>query len=169
MKKNSGFTLLELIVVVALVAIVTAIAVPSMTTFTQNDRLTTNINTMIGHLAYARSEAVKTSQQVALCVSSNATTCTGGNWQDGWIVYIDADGNNSFGGTDTLLRAQQGLSGSNTVTTAIGTQITYDYRGFATAGSTGSLQLCDGRTGPYGKTLTITTTGRVRLEVASAC
>jgi type IV fimbrial biogenesis protein FimT len=174
MKKNSGFTLLELIITVALVAIVTAIAVPSMTTFTQNDRLTTNINTMIGHLAYARSEAVKSSQQVSLCVSNNADsiapTCTGGNWQDGWIVYIDADANDAFNAAnDTILRAQQGMSGGNAVTTAIGTQITYDYRGFATTASIGSLQLCDARTGPFGKTLTITTTGRVRLEVASTC
>jgi type IV fimbrial biogenesis protein FimT len=169
MKKNSGFTLLELIVTVALVAIVTAIAVPSMTTFTQNDRMTTNINTMIGHLAYARSEAVKGSQQVSLCVSNDTATCTGGNWEDGWIVYIDADANNSFSAGDTVLRAQQGLSGGNAVTTAIGTQITYDYRGFATTASIGSLQLCDARTGPFGKTLTITTTGRVRLEAASTC
>jgi len=172
MKKNSGFTLLELLITVAIISIVMAIAVPSMTTFTQNDRLTTNINTLIGHLAYARSEAVKRNQQVSICSSNNATTCTGGNWQDGWIVYIDADGDNSFTAGEEVLRAQQALEGANTLTpTTISDQVTYDYRGFADPDttSTGSFQLCDGRSGPHGKTIRISTTGRVRIEDGSTC
>ena len=169
MKKNSGFTLLELIITVALVSIVMAIAIPSMTTFNQNDRLVTNINTLIGHLAYARSEAVKRSQQVSICVSNDAATCTGGNnWEDGWIVYIDADGSNTFDASEEVLRAQQALTGNQTLTpTTFATQVIYDYRGFAT--STGSFQLCDNRTGPYGKTITISNTGRVRFQDGSAC
>ena len=169
MKKNSGFTLLELVVTVALIAIAVSIAVPSMSTFTQNDRLTTNINTLVGHLAYARSEAVKLNQQVSVCVSNNTASCTAGNWQDGWIVYIDADASNTFTAGEQVLRAQQALDGNNTITTAIGSQITYDYRGFATAGSVGALLLCDARSGNFGKTIRISTTGRVRLEDDSAC
>ena len=169
MKKNSGFTLLELIVVVALVSIVMMIAIPSMNTFTQNDRLTTNINALIGNFAYARSEAVKRSQQVSICVSNDSASCTGGNWQDGWIVYIDADGDNSFTAGEEILRAQQALNGANTLATAIGNQVTYDYRGFVNPGSVGSFLLCDGRTGPHGKTIRISNTGRVRLQDGSAC
>jgi type IV fimbrial biogenesis protein FimT len=169
MKKNSGFTLLEMIIALALVSIVVAFAIPSMRTFTQNDRLTTNINTLIGHLAYARSEAVKRSVQVSVCASNDASTCSGG-WDDGWIVYIDADNNNSFDAGEEVIRAQQALGGNNTLTpTGIGTQITYDNRGFVDAGSVGSLQLCDDRSGPHGKTVRITTTGRVRLEADTSC
>lgn len=169
MKKNSGFTLLELIVTLAMISIVVAIAIPSMTTFTQNDRLTTNINTLIGHLAYARSEAVKRSVQVAVCASDDASTCSGG-WSDGWIVYIDADNNSSFDAGEEVIRAQQALEGNNTLTaTGIGTQITYDNRGFVDAASVGSLQLCDDRSGTFGKTVRITTTGRVRLETETSC
>lgn len=153
----------------ALVAIVMAIAVPSMRSFTQNDRLTTNINTLIGHLAYARSEAVKRSQQVSICASNDAATCSG-TWNDGWIVYIDADADNSFTAGEEILKAQQTLEGGNTLTaTNIGTQVIYDNRGFVTAASVGSLQLCDDRIGAYGKTVRITSTGRVRLEVDTAC
>ncbi|MGD2172064.1 MAG: GspH/FimT family pseudopilin [Gammaproteobacteria bacterium] len=169
MKKNSGFTLLEAVVTVGMVSILVAIAIPSMTTFTQNDRLTTNINTLIGHLAYARSEAVKRSQQVSVCASDDAATCSG-TWNDGWIVYIDADNNNSFDAGEEVIRAQQALGGTNTLTaTGIGTQITYDNRGFVDAGSVGSLQLCDDRSGNFGKTVRITTTGRVRLETDTSC
>ena len=104
MKKNSGFTLLELLVTVSIIGIVMAIGVPAMSTFTLNDRLTTQVNTMVGHLAYARSEAVKRTQPVSICVSNNATNCTGGNWQDGWIVYVDAD-NDNFGDPDLFQTA----------------------------------------------------------------
>lgn len=169
MKKNSGFTLLELMIILAVVSVLMMIAIPSMTTFSQNDRLTTNINTLVGHLAYARSEAVKTSQQVAVCASNDASTCSGG-WADGWIVYIDADADNSFTAGEQVIRAQQALGGSNTIAaTGIGTQIVYDNRGFVSAASVGSLLLCDDRTGPHGKTIRITSTGRVRLETDSTC
>ncbi len=175
MKKKSGFSLVELMITLAIVAIAVAFGLPAMTEFSKNDRLTTNINTLVGHLAYARSEAVKLSQQVAICVSSDSAsanpTCTGGvNWENGWIVYIDANGDSNYtAGTDEVLRAHEAFDGNNTLTPAggIGTQVTYDYRGFAT--SNGTFLLCDERAGPHGKTVTITNTGRVRAEGDSAC
>ncbi len=169
MKKNSGFTILELVITAALAAIIFAVAIPSMTTFTQNDRLTTNINQLIGHLAYARSESVKMNAQVAICVSLNSASCTGGNWQDGWIVYVDQDANNSFDAGETILRTQQALGGGNQITASMGNQIVYDNRGFAGQGSAGTMQLCDNRTGNHGKTLTISNTGRVRVQDGTAC
>jgi type IV fimbrial biogenesis protein FimT len=138
-------------------------------TLTQNDRLVTNINTLIGHLAYARSEALKRSQQVSLCVSNNTTGCTGGSWKDGWIVYIDADGNNSHSAGEEILRVNQAWDATNIVTTTFGNQITYDYRGFASTGAGGSLLLCDGRSGDFGKTINISATGRVRFQGGSTC
>lgn len=170
MKKNSGFTLLELLITVALIGIVTALAIPSMRTYGQNDRLTTNINTLIGHLAYARSEAVKRSAQVSICVSSDAANCTGGSWEEGWIVYVDSDGDDNFNsGTEEILRANQALDGNNTLTptAAYGNQVTYDNRGFVTA--TGGFLLCDDRSGDFGKTITISNTGRVRFQDDSTC
>ena len=142
-----------------------------MTTFTRNDRLITQINTLVGHLAYARSEAVKRSQQVGVCVSNDTTSCTGGNaWQQGWIIYVDLDADGGYSAGEPVLRAQQALEGTSTLTpTNIGTQVVYDYRGFVTAASVGSFLLCDDRSGNFGKTLTITNTGRVRAEGDPLC
>ena len=172
MKKNSGFTLLELLITVALISILAALAIPSMRSFSQNDRLTTNINTMIGHLAYARSEAVKRHAQVSICISNDTVGCTGGNWEDGWIVYVDADANGTFDAAtlnEDILRVNQALDGNNTLTGtgAYGTQVTYDNRGFVTA--TGGFLLCDARTGAFGKTITTSNTGRVRFQDNSTC
>jgi type IV fimbrial biogenesis protein FimT len=172
MKKNSGFTLLELLITVALISILAAFAIPSMRSFSQNDRLTTNINTMIGHLAYARSEAVKRHAQVSICISNDTVGCTGGNWEDGWIVYVDADANGTFDAAtlnEDILRVNQALDGNNTLapTAAYTTQVTYDNRGFVTA--TGGFLLCDDRTGAFGKTITISNTGRVRFQDDSTC
>ena len=138
-----------------------------MTSFAQNDRLTTNINTLVGHLGLARSESVKRSQQVSICASSDNSTCTG-NWEDGWLVYAYTNNDGSLNGTDEILRVQQALgSGNNMTPNGIGTQVTYDNRGFVTGG--GSFLLCDYRPGDFGKTLTITNTGRVRTEAKSTC
>jgi type IV fimbrial biogenesis protein FimT len=172
MKKNSGFTLLELLITVALISILAAFAIPSMRTFSQNDRLTTNINTMIGHLAYARSEAVKRQAHVSICISNDTLGCTGGNWEDGWIVYVDADANGTFDAAtvnEDILRVNQALDGNNTLapTAAYTTQVTYDNRGFVTA--TGGFLLCDDRSGDFGKTITISNTGRVRFQDDSTC
>lgn len=172
MKKNSGFTLLELLITVALISILAAFAIPSMRSFSQNDRLTTNINTMIGHLAYARSEAVKRHAQVSICISNDTVGCTGGNWEDGWIVYVDADANGTFDAAtlnEDILRVNQAMDHNNTLapTAAYTTQVTYDNRGFVTA--TGGFLLCDDRTGAFGKTITISNTGRVRFQDDSTC
>jgi type IV fimbrial biogenesis protein FimT len=169
MNKMSGLTLLELIITLTIASILMMIAIPSMKSYSLNDRLRTNVNALIGHLALARSESVKRSQQVSICASNNSITCSG-SWDDGWIIYIDADVDNSFTAGEEVIRVQQSLDGSNTLSaTGIGMQITYDYRGYAKPGSVGSLLLCDNRSGPYGKTVRIATTGRVRLERESLC
>jgi type IV fimbrial biogenesis protein FimT len=170
MKKNSGFTLLELIITVGIIGVVTAIAVPSMNVYIKNDRLTTNINTLVGHLAYARSEAVTRSVQVGLCASDNMTSCSGDNWSLGWILFIDADANNTFTEGEEISRVKQALHSNNTMTYSIGNDaiVIYDPRGF-TPNSNGSFSLCDDRSTANLKSISISVTGRVRKGGGTAC
>lgn len=95
--KNHGFTLLELIITIALAAILLGLAVPSMHTFIQNNRITGQTNELVAALNLARSESVKRGRPAWLCASTNpddeSPTCSGGNdWDDGWLVMAATSG-----------------------------------------------------------------------------
>lgn len=87
-KRARGFTLIELMVTVAVVAIVLGIAVPSFQKQILNNKSITLGDEFAQALNYARSEAVKTKKRVSICASSDGATCTG-NWTDGFIVFRD--------------------------------------------------------------------------------
>lgn len=166
MKKYSAFTVVELMIVIAMVAILMALAAPSFSNFVKNDRLTTQINTLVGHLAYARSEAILRAQQVGLCASSSGTACTGA-WSEGWLVYVDSDNSGGYNAaTDEILRVNQALSGNNALTSTLGTNFLYDNRGYAATG-TGSFSLCDDRGVSHAKMIVISNTGRVRQNTGA--
>jgi len=173
MKNDSGFTLLELMITVSILGIVMAFAVPSIDTFIKNDRLTSQINTLVSHLAYARNEAVTRSLQVGLCASNNtssaAPTCSGTNWADGWILFVDTDGDSSFTAGEEVLRVKQTLAGSNTLTGSAGNIVIYDNRGFTPNLANASFSLCDDRGVANLRSITISNTGRVRKGGAVAC
>ena len=168
MKKHSGFTLIELLVVVTIVGLMMAFGIPAMGTFIKNDRLSTQINTLVGHLAYARSEAVTRGQQVALCVSDDMVSCSGNNWAAGWMIFVDSDGNSAFDGGEDILRVKQALTGNNMLTSTFAGSFVYDRRGFSASG-TGNFSLCDDRGVTNMKSISISNTGRVRQGGGAAC
>ncbi|ABA56520.1 putative type-4 fimbrial pilin related signal peptide protein (plasmid) [Nitrosococcus oceani ATCC 19707] len=112
MRHTHGFTLAELIITLAIAAILTTMAVPSFTGAIRTDRLVTDTNTLITTFTLARTEAIKRGMQAAVCSGSETAGC-GGSWNDGWIVFVDSDEDCAYTtGTDTLLRVSQGLDNS---------------------------------------------------------
>jgi len=168
MDRQKGFTLGELLVTTALVSIVTAVGVPSMSDFIKNDRLTTQMNTLVGHLSLARSQAVTLAQPVTVCASSDLATCSSNDWASGWIVFVDADASGDVSTGDEILRAQEGLPGDSTLSSSAGSAVTFDDRGFA-PGAAGSFSLCDDRGADHLKSITISQTGRVRRGGSISC
>jgi type IV fimbrial biogenesis protein FimT len=120
MKKNSGFTLTELMVTLAIVGIIATVGGPSLKAFIQGSQLVSSSNELISALHVARSEAIKLNSRVTICESSNGTACaTTGDWSNGWIVFVDADGlldgtgaPCTATGTDCLLRIHDSFNDS---------------------------------------------------------
>jgi len=87
---NKGFTLIELMVTVAVLAVVLALAVPSFNQIIVNNRSLAAGAEFTNAINYARVEAVKRAQRVSLCASSDGATClSAGNWSKGWLVFLD--------------------------------------------------------------------------------
>jgi type IV fimbrial biogenesis protein FimT len=168
MKRNAGFTLTELLITVTILTLVMAIGIPSMRDFVKNDRLVTQINTLVGHLAYARSEAVLRHQPVVVCASSTLTSCSTTDWSAGWIIFVDDDNNSDFSAGEDMLRQYEALSGGNKLTSTIGSVVVYDKRGFA-PDSVGSFTLCDDRGNAHKKSISISATGRVKQGGGGSC
>lgn len=101
-KINSGFTLVELLVTVAIVGIFASIALPSFSKMIEKNRVNTATNELVSNLLLARSEALKRSNNVTLCPSDNQTSCaSNGDYSKGWIVFLDCDDDLVLGETIT--------------------------------------------------------------------
>ncbi len=82
-----GFTLIELIVTIAVMAVLLGIAIPSFTDVTLGSKLRSQANDLAAGALLARSEAIKRNQPVTFCASANGATCaSSGGWHQGWIV-----------------------------------------------------------------------------------
>jgi len=167
-KLSSGYTLMELMITLLIVSILGAVAVPSMRSFVQDERLVSQLNSLLSHLQYARSEALTEHQQVVLCVSSDASTCTSGSWENGWIIFSDLDANGSVSGTDQILKVHDALVGNTTLSSTGGNSVVYDDRGFS-PNSNATFSLCDSRGSGDGKSITVSNTGRIRRGGAVSC
>lgn len=91
LQKQTGVTMIELLIVLIIAGILAAIAVPSFSDFINSTRLTSTMAQLTSDLNRARSEAIKRNSWVLVCVrSTNAACGTGTNWQNGWLVCHDS-------------------------------------------------------------------------------
>lgn len=126
--KSRGFTLIELMTVVAVAAILATIAAPSFKNFVVGQRVKSAANEFTMAATLARSEAIKRNSRVGLCVSATGTSCaTSGGWEQGWIAYHDANANGVVDTGEMILLRQQAYS--NVVLTGSLVQIIYDNNG----------------------------------------
>ncbi|EQD65260.1 type-4 fimbrial pilin related signal peptide protein [mine drainage metagenome] len=115
-QQMTGLTLLELIVVIALAAILVTIAVPNYTEFMTENRMASEMNGFVTSLMLARSEAIKRGQEVTLCASSNGTDCSDGAWSQGWLIFRNSQNASQVPASSDIIRVHSGFSSADTLT-----------------------------------------------------
>ena len=173
-KGEQGLTLLELVVALALVALLLTLAVPNFRTFIMNNRLTGQTNEFIASLHFARSEATKQGRSVTLCKSSNSTTanpsCSGANWEDGWIIFVDENNSGARNATEILLKGVGPLAGENTLRGNLKVANSLRYTASGSTSNNGTFRVCDSRGTTAARSIVVSIAGRLRVESgATAC
>lgn len=166
--KNRGLTLIELIVTVSLLAITITFAAPSFVAVIQNNRSINLTNDLIGSLNMARSEAIKRGSSVSVCAASNQNfNSCGNNWNQGWIVFVNPDENNTFANntTEPIIRLQQIHTQSADISLSPAGVITYTSNGFAASNSANKIFSISSHNcvGNNARRISISPTGRAIL------
>jgi len=132
--KQHGFTIYELLITMLMIGIILSIGVPSMSGFMQNSRITGTANDLHASFQLARSEAARSKSNITICASANsmdAAAACGGTFNDGWIIFIDLNGDLTRGGADeNVLRAHPAIPVGIDIATNAGA----DYFGYAPSG-----------------------------------
>ena len=138
-----GFTLIELMVTLALMAIMMVLAAPSFITFQRNSQLTSTANNFLASLSAARAEAMK--RQLRTFV----IPVDGSNWSSGWTVFVDSNSNVSttalsMDSGDILLSSVDALPSSITIDTTSATSFVHSGGKYVMFNGTGFMSLIGG-------------------------
>lgn len=175
-----GFTLLELMVTIAVLAVIVAIALPNMRDFIVGNRLSSNVNGFIGLINYARSEAVARNQDVIVCPqAAGATTCgSGTSWNTRNVqAFVDEDGSGQQNGAEPVLKTMAAVDPTDTSTGFDQTgsdPLVFGSAGFARAAQIFKIYVKSDDAAyqaRFGRTVCISKAGRVRVVAytATAC
>lgn len=104
-----GFTLGETLTALAVVGIGLSMATPGLQTLTRNNRQAVSVNQLVSTMHLARSEAAMRNARVTVCTSSDGARCDGQPWEQGWITFLDTDGDGNRTPSEALLDHVPGL------------------------------------------------------------
>jgi type IV fimbrial biogenesis protein FimT len=141
-RRQSGYTMLELVMVISIVAILASIAIPSFQYVTSSNRVATEVNSLLGDVLFGRSEAVKEGQTVTVCSSTDGLTCSGSShWEHGWIVFLDTNGDHAVQAGEAVIRSQPAFTSTDTFISGVAgvatlTYLTFNRLGYAPTGAT---------------------------------
>lgn len=167
---SSGFTLPELMVVIAIIAILAGIAIPSFRDFIVISRLAGEANDLMTDLAFTRAEAGRRGLRATICRSTSGTSCaTGSGWEGGRIVYVDIDGDGAVD-ADEILRVTPSSADKDVAITAIkfSTLNSITFRPNGAASSSGCFEIKEASTSQYKRQVMLSTTGRTSLNSPAA-
>lgn len=168
MKRERGFTLIELMIAIGLSAMLLAMAVPALDQFTSNARQTSAINDFVASIHVARSTAIMTNFRSTVCASANGADCESVSWDEGWIVFTDRDSDQSVDAGEAIVASSSGIDGLTILSDEFDETMVYRPNGRVTTasanGSSGQFTVCDYRGSEFAKVLIIDLSGRPRVS-----
>ncbi len=144
--RQYGFTLIELAIALAIVAILATIGTQSFASVLHAARASSAGSSLLESLTLARSAAASHEVDVVLCPSSDGTSCTAGfHWESGWIAFADIHEDGERSADEPIVHVQAALGAKVHLITSSGrTRIRFQPNG-GNAGSNATFTLCDGR------------------------
>lgn len=163
-----GFSLVECLMVVAVLATLCASSLPTFAAISANSRARSTNEALIASLNLARNAAVTRGDEVVVCPSTDQTRCDAANWwQHGWIVFQDKNHNARRDPDEPLFQVEPAHTAIALATSTGREHVTYRIDGSAT-GTNLTFTLCDARGPAHASTVVVSNTGRPRRGVPNA-
>lgn len=167
MFRENGFTLIEMMIAIAVTALLLSLAVPAVDLFVSNSRQTGAINDFVASIHMARSTAVTTNSRVTVCPSSTGLDCDAASWDQGWIVFADFDSNGSVGGNEAVVASSGPVDGLSFQSGEFANRMVYRSNGRVASasanGNAGQFTVCDDRGAEHAKVMIVDLSGRPRV------
>lgn len=161
--RATGFTLVELLIAVAILGLLLGVALPSFGNALEKSRSLDTKGALLASVTRAANRAAVTGTRAVLCPSSDGQACSDGfDWSLGWIGFLDRDADRERAPGETLLVAEPALPGKVRLLSSKGrTRIVFQGNG-GNAGSNVTFTLCDGRGPAHAETVVLNNRGRLR-------
>lgn len=176
MKKSPsqlGFTLMEMIILMVIIAVLAAMALPGADDYAADNRLSAATSDLMAAMQTARSEAVGRNAPVTLCASNAAKDdCRdAAEWEQGWLVFVDGNGDGDIDSGEEVLQYHDPVGGKVTLrgTAGLNQPLTFFPSGRTSISSTQTFIVCDERGfGDDARGMVVSILGRASAMKASA-
>jgi len=163
-RQENGLTALELIVTMAVIAILLAAGVPAIENYALNLRMRTAMDMLVSDLAQARSHAISHNVQTVICPAAENNDCSAeAAWNDGWILFTDLNADRHKQESEPLLKHGGTVELLNINSSDSRRSLRFYPNGTA-PGSNTSILFCDGRGTSHANTVKLSNSGRIRTQ-----